>query len=299
MANINLIGRVANLTKTKDEWDNLNPVLLKGEIGYESDTNKCKFGDGTTAWAELAYTAGGSSEGGLSIKELESQLVVTTSSGTTTTDCTTLKDRLYATHVKNLREAFRQAVAAGEITALTNNEISSFEAILKYLPVNAIYSFKGHLFLYNVPSAYQGEPMPWTEDSERIHTLSYHNVWTLLTRIDMNTFADESIGFLYTLEALGGNFSRIATLNIASSSLSVKNSIPVLEASVTPGHISVITQTYGSSKVTYAETSTYYNGEDSEIYYQLVGNFRADFDGTHYTLIRASSSTAGVVLDYV
>ena len=296
MANINLIGRVANLTKTKDEWSNLNPVLLKGEIGYESDTNKCKFGDGTTAWNSLTYTAGGSAEGGFSIRELETQLTVITSSGTTTTDCTTLQDRLYATHVKNLREAFRTAVAAGEITALTNNEISSFEAILKYLPVNAIYSFKGHLFLYNVPSVYQGEPMPYSMNSEVIYTLSYHNIWTLLTRLDTTTFKDEDVGFLYSLEALGGNFSRVATVNIASSSLSVKNTVPVLEALVTPDKVSVITQTYENSEVVYAETVIIY---EDDVYYQLVGNFRADFDGTHYTLIRASSSSDGVVLDYV
>ena len=28
-----------------------NPVLLKGEVVYESDTRKHKVGDGTTAWA--------------------------------------------------------------------------------------------------------------------------------------------------------------------------------------------------------------------------------------------------------
>ena len=30
-----------------------NPVLLKGEIVYESDTGRRKMGDGTTAWADL------------------------------------------------------------------------------------------------------------------------------------------------------------------------------------------------------------------------------------------------------
>ena len=31
-----------------------NPVLLKGEIVYESDTGRHKLGDGTTAWNTLA-----------------------------------------------------------------------------------------------------------------------------------------------------------------------------------------------------------------------------------------------------
>ncbi len=34
-----------------------NPVLLKGEIVYESDTRTHKLGDGTTAWNTLAYAS--------------------------------------------------------------------------------------------------------------------------------------------------------------------------------------------------------------------------------------------------
>ena len=36
-----------------------NPVLLKGEVVYESDTRKHKIGDGTTAWNALPYAGGG------------------------------------------------------------------------------------------------------------------------------------------------------------------------------------------------------------------------------------------------
>lgn len=35
-----------------------NPVLLKGEVVYESDTRKHKVGDGTTAWNSLPYAGG-------------------------------------------------------------------------------------------------------------------------------------------------------------------------------------------------------------------------------------------------
>ncbi len=31
-----------------------NPVLLKGEVVYESDTRKHKIGDGATAWNALS-----------------------------------------------------------------------------------------------------------------------------------------------------------------------------------------------------------------------------------------------------
>lgn len=36
-------------------WTDVNPILLAGEIGIESDTKKFKFGDGTTKWSELHY----------------------------------------------------------------------------------------------------------------------------------------------------------------------------------------------------------------------------------------------------
>ena len=36
-------------------WTSANPVLASGEIGYETDAKKCKFGDGVSVWAELPY----------------------------------------------------------------------------------------------------------------------------------------------------------------------------------------------------------------------------------------------------
>lgn len=40
---------------TAANWTSANPVLLAGEIGYETDTGKMKIGDGSTAWTLLAY----------------------------------------------------------------------------------------------------------------------------------------------------------------------------------------------------------------------------------------------------
>ena len=40
---------------TAANWTSANPVLLSGEIGYETDTKLMKIGDGTTAWVSLAY----------------------------------------------------------------------------------------------------------------------------------------------------------------------------------------------------------------------------------------------------
>ena len=40
---------------TAEKWAAANPVLLIGEIGFENDTNKFKFGNGATAWNDLPY----------------------------------------------------------------------------------------------------------------------------------------------------------------------------------------------------------------------------------------------------
>jgi hypothetical protein len=40
---------------TAAQWRGINPILATGEPGFESDTKKLKFGDGTTAWNSLPY----------------------------------------------------------------------------------------------------------------------------------------------------------------------------------------------------------------------------------------------------
>jgi hypothetical protein len=43
---------------TAAQWTSANPTLTAGEWGYESDTNKAKIGDGSTAWTSLSYFGG-------------------------------------------------------------------------------------------------------------------------------------------------------------------------------------------------------------------------------------------------
>jgi hypothetical protein len=40
---------------TAASWTATNPMLAQGEFGYETDTNKLKLGDGSTAWNSLSY----------------------------------------------------------------------------------------------------------------------------------------------------------------------------------------------------------------------------------------------------
>jgi len=54
--------RQAQRRDTAANWTAVNPVLLSGEWGLETDTRKLKIGDGVTAWNALAYN--GSTPGG-------------------------------------------------------------------------------------------------------------------------------------------------------------------------------------------------------------------------------------------
>jgi hypothetical protein len=36
-------------------WSSLNPILARGQSGYESDTDKLKIGDGISNWNDLDY----------------------------------------------------------------------------------------------------------------------------------------------------------------------------------------------------------------------------------------------------
>lgn len=51
-----LDSRLMSKSDYKAEWEKNNPVLLKGEIGIELETDKWKRGDGVTTWNDLPYS---------------------------------------------------------------------------------------------------------------------------------------------------------------------------------------------------------------------------------------------------
>ena len=55
MAEKTLNTRIVLRNDTAANWTLHNPTLLAGEAGYETDTQKLKFGDGSTAWTDLPY----------------------------------------------------------------------------------------------------------------------------------------------------------------------------------------------------------------------------------------------------
>jgi len=44
---------------TAAQWTSTNPTLASGEQGFETDTNKMKIGNGSTAWNSLSYAITG------------------------------------------------------------------------------------------------------------------------------------------------------------------------------------------------------------------------------------------------
>ena len=46
---------------TAANWISVDPTLASGEIGFETDTNQLKIGNGSSAWTALDYTSGGAS----------------------------------------------------------------------------------------------------------------------------------------------------------------------------------------------------------------------------------------------
>lgn len=50
-----LVGTIQKRRDTAANWASINPVLLDGEQGLETDTKRTKTGNGTDHWNTLEY----------------------------------------------------------------------------------------------------------------------------------------------------------------------------------------------------------------------------------------------------
>lgn len=50
-----MANRIQFRRETANRWASINPILIKSELGLETDTGKCKIGDGEQHWTELKY----------------------------------------------------------------------------------------------------------------------------------------------------------------------------------------------------------------------------------------------------
>ncbi|MFN3474094.1 MAG: hypothetical protein ACK4ZW_08620 [Blastomonas sp.] len=137
---------------TAANWTSVNPVLQLGEPGLETDTRRVKYGDGSTAWASLAYsgesfTASITALAGLT-PAADSLPYFTSSSAaalaTLTSYARTLLDDADASTARGTlglgtmatQAASSVAITGGTITGLTNLQASG-AARISGLPVYA------------------------------------------------------------------------------------------------------------------------------------------------------------------
>lgn len=86
------------------EWTAKNPLLQRGEIGFEIDTHKAKVGDGTTYWNDLPYSFVAETEWGYIIGDIADQ-----------------------TDLKNALDAKQDVLTAGTNINITGNTISAID----------------------------------------------------------------------------------------------------------------------------------------------------------------------------
>ena len=55
---------------TSAQWASVNPVLASGEVGFATDTNEIRVGDGVSPWTSLVPTGGVPAEGISSIQKI-------------------------------------------------------------------------------------------------------------------------------------------------------------------------------------------------------------------------------------
>lgn len=124
MAQNTILTTIQNKRGPAANWQTKNPVLAAGEIGVETDTHKFKFGDGATAWNDLAYAGADEAQINGLIAAAE--------------------DRYFSV-VRNADEADNDAIARalGEETA-SKGDICVIKTALGTTPES--YSFMGYVF---------------------------------------------------------------------------------------------------------------------------------------------------------
>lgn len=79
---------------TAAEWTAANPTLAIGEPGFETDTLKIKYGNGSTQWTSLAYAASGGGGGAITSVNGHTGVVVLNATDVGAVDSSTFTEQL-------------------------------------------------------------------------------------------------------------------------------------------------------------------------------------------------------------
>jgi hypothetical protein len=142
---------------TAAQWTSTNPTLASGEQGFETDTNKMKIGDGSTAWNSLAYaitgavgtvtsiTAGTGLSGG-TITSTGTIAIDTATTADLTTAQTLTNKTLTTPVITNPKITLTYAAKTAAYTAVSGDEggvfsMNNASAIQFSIPTDATFNF--------------------------------------------------------------------------------------------------------------------------------------------------------------
>jgi len=125
------IVRIKIRHDTSTNWANINPILALGEIGFESDTNKLKVGNGTSAWNNLDYIAGGGGEESLNAVDI---IYDNSESSLESTNVQDAIDELVTRPVTEIIKSSSATLTTAEVTGTIINNYGQNNNILLTLP---------------------------------------------------------------------------------------------------------------------------------------------------------------------
>ena len=172
---IPLHQRVQLRRDTAANWTRGNPVLKSGEFGYETDTERVKIGDGSTAWTGLPYFGGGGNLG-----ELQDVTITNSANG----DFLRWNGTAWINDAVNLSTdtvgSYVQSLVAGSAITITNN---SGEAATPTIAVTA-NTFETYGAASSAVSAHEA-------DTTNIHGIA--NTSLLVTTTGTQTLSNKTI----------------------------------------------------------------------------------------------------------
>lgn len=118
-----------------DVWKRVNPILMEGEMGIESDTDLFKFGDGKTPWNSLRYAGGGG--GGGQVDTSLTQSGMAADAATTGQAIQAVDKKMFTGTVAEYFTAYRAGqIPIGTVVNLTddNNEGLGGPVVVSSLP---------------------------------------------------------------------------------------------------------------------------------------------------------------------